>query len=388
MKFWYENGGFQSSFTPAQLQQIKHATFAQVICQTTDEVQTIQLFVFLSPDDVRNARLSCDSPIINNFDLSPWIEREFDDTLKKRDNPDDKTLTLSRKIREARRKTVTTTLRPSATTKSKLKKKRTTVQPSLKVQIRNVTVSSVKLENKYWIGNLVPDSIPPRPSFTAYTPQTDTNYLLSVVPTKTTSGQKYEKPVEVNIKIQYFFATYYNAYTPNTYGQNDPILITQRPSTQKPQVDYSLFFNPQSYDDSPVRPNDHFERPTTRPKPVSTYDDHVRPIQVYRPSNDDVYNRPSDSYNKPVSSVSIYTHDIDRYSTTERPYLIRPQTNHDSNGQSRVIVGDKTAQVYTVQKRDGEVDLDQAGAREEVKEDTIRVVEIEVALVKLKKAKQ
>lgn len=76
--FRYENGGFESSFTPAQLQQIRKVTLAQVLCQTMENVDTLQPFVFLSSAEFGNERVPCDSFLFNNFDLSPWTEREFD----------------------------------------------------------------------------------------------------------------------------------------------------------------------------------------------------------------------------------------------------------------------------------------------------------------------
>lgn len=76
--FRYENGGFESSFTPAQLQQIRKVTLAQVLCQTMENVDTLQPFVFLPSAEFGNERVPCDSFLFNNFDLSPWTEREFD----------------------------------------------------------------------------------------------------------------------------------------------------------------------------------------------------------------------------------------------------------------------------------------------------------------------
>ncbi|CAG4979280.1 unnamed protein product [Colias eurytheme] len=73
-RFWYENGGFDSSFTPAQLQQIRRISLAQILCRTLDTVDSVQPFVFLSPDNPDNGRISCNNGLLNNFDLSPWIE--------------------------------------------------------------------------------------------------------------------------------------------------------------------------------------------------------------------------------------------------------------------------------------------------------------------------
>lgn len=74
-RFWYENGESESSFTAGQLQQIRRVTLAQVLCRTMDGIETIQPFVFLATDTLKNRRLSCDDPIIGQLDLEFWAER-------------------------------------------------------------------------------------------------------------------------------------------------------------------------------------------------------------------------------------------------------------------------------------------------------------------------
>ncbi|XP_046739892.1 uncharacterized protein LOC124407631 [Diprion similis] len=74
-RFWYENPNRESSFTAAQLQQIKRITLAQILCKSTESIETIQPFVFLTPDTARNDRISCDTEIIGTFNLDPWAER-------------------------------------------------------------------------------------------------------------------------------------------------------------------------------------------------------------------------------------------------------------------------------------------------------------------------
>lgn len=88
----YENGGFDSSFTPAQLQQIRRISFAQVLCRTLDTIDDIQPFAFLSPDHPNNDRISCQNGLLNNFDLSPWIEidSESDNDIRKSDRSTEK----------------------------------------------------------------------------------------------------------------------------------------------------------------------------------------------------------------------------------------------------------------------------------------------------------
>lgn len=86
--FRYENGGFESSFTPAQLQQIRRITLSQVLCQTMENIDTLQPFIFLTSDSFRNTRISCNDDLMNTFDLLPWTERisEFDNNINSFDN--------------------------------------------------------------------------------------------------------------------------------------------------------------------------------------------------------------------------------------------------------------------------------------------------------------
>lgn len=49
-RFWYENHGWPSQFTVAQLAEIRKAKFARVLCDNSDDVVTIQLFPMLAAD--------------------------------------------------------------------------------------------------------------------------------------------------------------------------------------------------------------------------------------------------------------------------------------------------------------------------------------------------
>ncbi|KAF3424880.1 hypothetical protein E2986_02079, partial [Frieseomelitta varia] len=74
-RFWYENFRQEGSFTPGQLQQIRRVTLAQVLCATMDNVETLQPFVFLTHDTLKNQRVSCNDPVIGQLDLQFWAER-------------------------------------------------------------------------------------------------------------------------------------------------------------------------------------------------------------------------------------------------------------------------------------------------------------------------
>lgn len=74
-RFWYENDGFESSFTPAQLQSIRQVSLAQIICRTLGS-GTLQPHIFLPHDVISNERRSCGFGILAPIDLRPWIETE------------------------------------------------------------------------------------------------------------------------------------------------------------------------------------------------------------------------------------------------------------------------------------------------------------------------
>lgn len=75
-RFWYENPHKDNAFTLRQLKQIKRITFARILCKTLDNIETIQPFVFLTPDTLRNSRVSCnDRRRLNELNLDDWIER-------------------------------------------------------------------------------------------------------------------------------------------------------------------------------------------------------------------------------------------------------------------------------------------------------------------------
>lgn len=123
----YENGGFDSSFTPAQLQQIRRISFAQVLCHTLDSIDSIQPFVFLSPDNPDNQRISCQNGLLNDFDLSPWVElnTDFNNNIDRADNNELpstlKPVTKRPTQRPKRTRPTTTTSKPRTTTKKKQK---------------------------------------------------------------------------------------------------------------------------------------------------------------------------------------------------------------------------------------------------------------------------
>lgn len=74
-RFWYENPGFESSFTPAQLQSIRQVTLAQIICRQLGG-GTLQPNVMLPHTVFGNDRKLCGVGLMAGIDLLPWTERD------------------------------------------------------------------------------------------------------------------------------------------------------------------------------------------------------------------------------------------------------------------------------------------------------------------------
>ncbi|KAH8417137.1 hypothetical protein KR222_004376, partial [Zaprionus bogoriensis] len=84
-RFWYENGGFESSFTPAQLHSLRRVSLAQVLCRAVGG-GTFQPHIFIPAEFTDNERQTCGSGILRSIDLSPWLEQ--DPFLTPRPQPD------------------------------------------------------------------------------------------------------------------------------------------------------------------------------------------------------------------------------------------------------------------------------------------------------------
>lgn len=74
-RFWYENGGFESSFTPAQLHSLRRVSLAQVLCRAVGG-GTFQPHIFIPAEFTDNERQNCGTGILGFIDLSPWLEQD------------------------------------------------------------------------------------------------------------------------------------------------------------------------------------------------------------------------------------------------------------------------------------------------------------------------
>ncbi|XP_076311583.1 salivary peroxidase/catechol oxidase-like [Tachypleus tridentatus] len=71
-RFWFENGGLDTSFTEAQLREIRKSSLARIICDNSENIEKIQPVVFLQPEYRWNFLVSCDGHEIPRVDLKPW----------------------------------------------------------------------------------------------------------------------------------------------------------------------------------------------------------------------------------------------------------------------------------------------------------------------------
>ena len=74
-RFWYEGGGHPGAFSPAQLQEIRKTSLARVVCDCMDDVEQLQPFAFLQPDQLANVRTPCrgrGAAAIPTISLEAW----------------------------------------------------------------------------------------------------------------------------------------------------------------------------------------------------------------------------------------------------------------------------------------------------------------------------
>uniref|UniRef100_A0A146LIQ2 Peroxidasin n=1 Tax=Lygus hesperus TaxID=30085 RepID=A0A146LIQ2_LYGHE len=78
-RFWYENQGMRSSFTLGQLTQIRKYTLSRLLCNTADNIITIQQNALLLPDYEKNPRVTCKSKQIPDLDLQFWKDAHYNE---------------------------------------------------------------------------------------------------------------------------------------------------------------------------------------------------------------------------------------------------------------------------------------------------------------------
>lgn len=75
-RYWYENAGYPPQFTIDQLDEIRKSTSARLICDNSDDIETIQASPMLVADPYSNPRVPCAS--LPSIDLTKWKEMSAD----------------------------------------------------------------------------------------------------------------------------------------------------------------------------------------------------------------------------------------------------------------------------------------------------------------------
>ncbi|XP_065211575.1 peroxidase-like [Planococcus citri] len=71
-RFFYEEGGQLSSFSEAQLRELRKASLARILCDNSDNLVVMQPLAFFKPS-LLNQRVPCDSQAIPRVDLRAWV---------------------------------------------------------------------------------------------------------------------------------------------------------------------------------------------------------------------------------------------------------------------------------------------------------------------------
>ncbi|XP_072381923.1 myeloperoxidase-like [Diabrotica undecimpunctata] len=345
-RFWYENGEFLSSFTPAQLQQIRRATLSSILCQTMDEIETIQPFSFLSPDTNKNKRLSCKDPVLKNFDLSPWIENisnDIENRLFSREGLDD----LEETAAERKRTTKLKYKKPKPKPETAVTNSHTVIIQNTKgpesSRLRKTTERPIEVNIKIeYYPTKTPSSVIitkrgqlNRPSST-YIEEKPVSYPVFI---QSPSVQTYNKPPsnKPTFTVSRPTFTITGASDVNEYGSDNyrPSQMFSRPSADSyssasyrpAAASYSSVSYRPAYDSSSVsnRPNyiydginSFYDRPSGYDRPSSSFNNPVSS-----------YDRPGTSFNKPSSSLDYdeVIFEDSPFVTSNKPNVYRPSTN-------------------------------------------------------------
>nr|XP_026488127.1 uncharacterized protein LOC113394887 [Vanessa tameamea] len=338
-RFWYENGGFESSFTPAQLQQIRRISLAQVLCRTLDSIDNIQPFAFLSPDNPDNERISCRNGLLNNFDLSPWIEIHSDSSNDVRKSDEDVPATTKP------RRTKPTIAGPITTTKKSQKVAQANRKKPNSVNDLNNTQKNIhKLNTTEFNDNNRTDN---------KTTKSKPNIIVQAIDDKLDFKNKTRRYNDVDISSRYNPTRQYSDYYDDVQNVQS-VVINNLPNKKRPSRPYiSVTENIDKYTyliNYVPRPTQSWRQTTRRNHDrdvvkvtYQTYDDtYRRPNRPYY-NRDDLDNDFESRDNKPIVPVtenfqsSARSNDDDTFEptlSTEKTLLTdRPKLPIDKSSQ-------------------------------------------------------
>ncbi|XP_015916569.2 peroxidase-like [Parasteatoda tepidariorum] len=77
-RFYYENSGWPSSFTPEQLTEIRKVKVGRIVCDNSDDTLTIPLNTYMVGDPVLNPFVECNSHHFPHMDLTKWRDTSYE----------------------------------------------------------------------------------------------------------------------------------------------------------------------------------------------------------------------------------------------------------------------------------------------------------------------
>ncbi|KAF9412140.1 hypothetical protein HW555_009270 [Spodoptera exigua] len=326
----YENGGFESSFTPAQLQQIRRISFAQILCRTLDSIDTVQPFVFLSTDNPDNDRISCQNGLLNNFDLSPWVEIDEDAET-------DNDISKSEETTKKHLRKTTTTSKPSTTKRTAPKgalKPNKTKPDTNPITVNNMTIENLTKENltdKLNLTELKKDNDSDELNLTL----TLTNYITTTPkPNMTTKPTVTRRDVQIDDKLDF----------KNKSRRFDDFKMDsrRRPATKYDEYDYDDEEDTHQVQSVVINNVAHKRPQYNRPnrRPVITVTENIdkytylinyvpRPTESWRQSTRrHTTGRPMTD--RDVVKVTYQTYD-DTYRRPNKPYYYNRQDSQQNN---------------------------------------------------------
>lgn len=81
-RFWYENGGWPSSFTLEQVNEIRRIKLSRLLCDNGDRIETAQVYAMVLPDPQINPRVPCKSSVLPRLNLELWRESKGKPNVK------------------------------------------------------------------------------------------------------------------------------------------------------------------------------------------------------------------------------------------------------------------------------------------------------------------
>jgi len=76
-RYWYENSGWPSSFTIEQLNEIRKVKLSTIFCDNGDDIDSMQVYAMVLPDNEINPRVPCKSGVLPRIDLNRWRDASF-----------------------------------------------------------------------------------------------------------------------------------------------------------------------------------------------------------------------------------------------------------------------------------------------------------------------